>query len=295
MRLKADLTLLFVALLWGFGFLAQSAAAGEVGALVFNGARWLLGALVMLPLVKFNLQMTRNSLPWMLVAGFILFLGGGLQQTGLEFTTVGNAGFITGIYVVLIPILLTVFWREKISRLIWAAAATTAAGVYFLSMGGPIKLNIGDLLMLLGAFMWAFHVIVIGKAVKSVPVLHFVIGQNIFCGALNLIFGILFQSDSLPALLPNWISILYLSVVSTAVGFTLQAYGQRHAPPADAAIILSMEAVFAALIGWLFLKEQLTLIQILGCGLIFAAIVFSQVITIRQNKIDANQLVEINR
>ncbi len=284
MRLKADLTLLFVALLWGFGFLAQSIAAGQVGALLFNSARWLLGALVMLPLVKFKLKVNRDNLPWMLVAGFVLFMGSGLQQAGLEFTTVGNAGFITGVYVVLIPILLTLFWRERISKMIWAAAAATAVGVYLLSMGGPLQLNMGDLLMLLGAFMWALHVIVIGKAVKNVPVLDFVIGQNIFCGLLNLVSGLAFQSDTLPGLLPNWLPILYLSLISTAVGFTLQAYGQRHAPPADAAIILSMEAVFAALIGWIFLHEQLTLLQLLGCALILAAIIFSQVITIRQNK-----------
>lgn len=284
MRLKADLTLLFVALLWGFGFLAQSIAAGQVGALLFNSARWLLGALVMLPLVKFKLKVNRDNLPWMLVAGFVLFMGSGLQQAGLEFTTVGNAGFITGVYVVLIPILLTLFWRERISKMIWAAAAATAVGVYLLSMGGPLQLNTGDLLMLLGAFMWALHVIVIGKAVKNVPVLDFVIGQNIFCGLLNLVSGLAFQSDTLPGLLPNWLPILYLSLISTAVGFTLQAYGQRHAPPADAAIILSMEAVFAALIGWIFLHEQLTLLQLLGCALILAAIIFSQVITIRQNK-----------
>lgn len=283
MRLKADLILLFTALLWGFGFIAQRTAAAEVGPFLFNASRWILGVVVILPFMRFKLKITRESLPWTLAAGTVLFMGNYLQQAGLASTTAGNAGFITGAYVVLIPILLAMFWRERTSPVIWLAALVTAGGIYLLSMSGPISFNKGDLLVLIGAFMWALHVIITGKAVQHVEVMPFVVGQYIVSAVLNLIFGLAFEAITLPGLLPNWMSIVYLAVFSTGLGFTLQAYGQRHAPAADAAIIMSMEAVFAALFGWLFLREALTPYQLLGCGLILLAIILSQVVTVHRN------------
>ena len=289
MRIKADLTLLFVSVLWGFGFIAQRTGATEVGPLIYNAARWSLGALVMLPFLHFKLPLTRQTVPWMVVTGIVLFAASGLQQAGLATTTAGNAGFITGAYVVLIPILLAIFWKERTSKVIWLAVLITAAGIYLLSMTGPLKFNRGDSYVLVGALMWAFHLIITGKAVKIVPVLPFVVGQYIVCAVLNLVFGLIFQSNSIPALLPNWLGIVYLAVFSTGVGFTLQAYGQRHAPAADAAIIMSMEAVFSALFGWIFLAERLNPTQLIGCGLIMAAIILSQVATVHKNNQPATQ------
>jgi drug/metabolite transporter (DMT)-like permease len=283
MRLKADFTLLFVSVLWGFGFIAQRTGAANVGPLVFNAARWLLGALVMLPFLRFKLPLTRQTFPWMAAAGGILFVASGLQQAGLSTTTAGNAGFITGAYVVLIPILLLIFWKEQTSKIIWLAVSMTAAGIYLLSMSGPLQFNRGDLLELMGSLMWGLHVVITGKAVKKVPVLPFVVGQYLICGILNLIAGLLFEPNSLPGLVPNWLGILYLAIFSTGVGFTLQAYGQRHAPAADAAIIMSMEAVFSAVFGWIFLSERLNLTQLIGCGLILTAIIVSQVVTVHKN------------
>lgn len=284
MRWKADLTLLFVSVIWGFGFIAQRDGAGEVGPLIYNAARWMLGALVMLPFLRFKLPRDRQNFPWIMLAGTILFLASGFQQAGLATTTAGNAGFITGAYVVLIPILLAFFWKEPSSKMIWFSVLLTAAGIYLLSMSSPILFNHGDLLELCGALMWAFHVIVTGKAVQKIEVLPFAVGQYLVCGLLNLVFGLIFESGSIPALLPNLGGIVYLAVFSTGLGFTLQAYGQRYAPAADAAIIMSMEAVFAALFGGLVLGEQLTGGQLLGCGLILAAILLSQASTLRKNK-----------
>jgi len=289
MRVKADLTLLLVALVWGLGFIAQRSAAQEIGFLVFNATRWTIGALVMLPFLRFRLEISRKTLPWMAAGGVLLFAASGLQQAGLEFTTAGNAGFITGAYVVLIPLLLSIFWKEKLTWSIWLAAIITTIGIYLLSSGGKLKFNVGDAIVLAGAFMWALHVIVTGKGVKHVPVLSFVTGQYIICAFINLVFGIAFQSASIPDLPSAWMAILYLAVISTGVGFTLQAYGQRHAPPADAAIILSLEAVFSALFGWMFLAEQLTFIQAAGCFLIMAAILVSQLLLQRS---DLENLVE---
>ncbi len=290
MRLKADLILLLTALIWGFGFIAQRTAAVEVGAMLFNGARWTIGALFMLPFIKFKFDFSKSTLAWTASTGALLFLASGLQQTGLATTTAGNAGFITGSYVVIIPILLMVFWREKVRSSIWIAVAMTALGIYLLSTNGPLKFQPGDWFVLAGSFMWALHVIITGKAVQKVHFLQFVAGQYLFCAILNIIFGLIFQSASLPALLPNWISFVYLGIFSTGIGFTLQAFGQRHAPAADAAIIMSMEAVFAALSGWLFLAEKLTAIQLVGCGLILAAIILSQVLVLRENSAVENEI-----
>jgi drug/metabolite transporter (DMT)-like permease len=284
MRIKADLTLLLAALVWGLAFIFQRTAAAEVGALIFNAARWLLGALIMLPFLRFKIAFGNGAFKWMLIAGSLLFLASYFQQAGLETTTAGNAGFITGIYVILIPILLSIFWKERVPALIWLAVFMTAVGIYMLSMGGPIRLNKGDLLELMGAFVWAVQVIIIGKAVKETPFLPFVVGQYLVCGILNLIFGLVFQADSIPGLLPNWISLLYLAAIATGVGFTLQAYGQQHAPAADAAIIMSMESVFSAIFGWILLREELSWVQLTGCALILGAIIFSQVLIMKQNK-----------
>ncbi len=235
----------------------------------------------MLPFLRFKLPINRKTFPWMIASGVILFIASGLQQTGLAYTTAGNAGFITGAYVVLIPILLIIFWKQRSSWVIWVAAIITTIGIYLLSSSGELKFNKGDAIVLVGAVMWALHVIVTGFGVKNVPVLAFVTGQYFVCAFLNIIFGLILQADSLPALLPAWQSILYLAIFSTAIGFTFQAYGQRHAPPADAAIILSLESVFSAIFGWLLLSEKLNTVQIIGCVLILAAILMSQLLTPR--------------
>lgn len=279
MRVKADLTLFLTALVWGMGFIAQRTAAQNVSPLLFNAARWTLGVLVMLPFLHFKLNIDKRTFPWVLAGGCLLFAASGLQQAGLIYTTAGNAGFITGAYVVIIPILLTLMWRERLHWSTWVAALMTCTGIYLLSSDGKFRLNPGDLIEFGGAILWTFHVIVTGKGVKKISVLTFVTGQYIVCAILNIIFGLIFQGNSISTLLPAWPSLLYLAVISTGVGFTLQAYGQQHAPPADAAIILSLEAVFSAIFGWLILSEKLSTVQAFGCILIMSAILFSQLLT----------------
>ena len=279
MRFKADLTLTFVALIWGFSFVLQRNAAQQVTPLALNAARWLLGGLIMLPLVHFRLVLNRKSLPWMLAGGGLLFLASGLQQTGLEFTTASNAGFITGTYVVLIPLILAAVWKEKPAAITWISALISCAGLYLLGTGGSMRLNPGDAIELAGAVLWALHVIVTGKAVKSMPAIQFATGQYLVCALLNILAGLAVEPYAFAQVLPAWQIILYLAVGSTAIGFTLQAYGQQHAPPADAAIILSLETVFAAIFGWWLLSERLAPLQLAGCALILTAILLPQAIS----------------
>jgi drug/metabolite transporter (DMT)-like permease len=278
MRLKSNLILLLVALVWGSGFVSQRLAASNgLGIFLFNGFRFTIGGLVLLPftLKKWNLKPAQ--LPWVALAGVLLFLGSALQQAGIRYTTAANAGFITSLYVVIVPLLLSMAWKQRIRGLAWTAALLAAAGAWLLSGGGQFSLSKGDSLELLGAFLWAAHVILVGYLTKQVDVFQFAVSQNLVAGFLHLILGFTLEGQTLPALNLTWMAVLYNGLFSIAAGFTLQMVGQRHSPPGDAAILLSMEAVFAALFGYLFLSEGLSAIQIMGCGLIMAAILIAQV------------------
>ncbi len=277
MRLKADLTLLLVAVIWGSGFIAQRmASAAHISIFWINGLRALIAVLFLLPFIRFKLSIPRSTRWLTVVAGLVLFSGGTFQQLGLVYTTASNAGFITGTYVVLIPILLALFWRKQTAWLTWLAAVLATAGLALLSLTGSMRLNIGDLLELGGACLWALHVILVGRAVQQVDFLHFAVGQYLVVGILNIGLAFGTATTQLPALPQVGWMVLYLGIVSTGIGFTLQGMAQKYSPPADAAIILSMESVFAVLFGMLLLHERLTWLQGLGCILILVAIFFSQ-------------------
>lgn len=276
MRIKADLTLLFVALIWGSAFAAQRFAAAYVGPFLFNGSRFLLGALVLLPLLGFKLRLKRKELIYAVLAGLLITGGSVCQQAGLATTTAGNAGFITGMYVIFIPIILLVFLRRRTGWFTWVAALIALGGMFLLSANGSLTLARGDLFELVGAFFWASHVILIEYAMCEGDALPFAIGQYLSAGILSLILGFIFDWNTIPGLLPSWWAIGYVGVFSVAIGYTLQIKAQKIAPSADAALIMSMESVFAALFGWLLLKETLSPIQLGGAGLILLAILLSQ-------------------
>ncbi|MBE0672778.1 MAG: DMT family transporter [Anaerolineales bacterium] len=293
MRLKADLTLLLVAIIWGSAFVAQR-VAGQMGSVYqFNAARYLLAALVVLPFVKRNdvLSMPREQYKWMFVAGFFLFVGSALQQAGMVYTTAGNAGFITALYVVLVPIVLFFVWGERPHWLSIVAVFLAGTGAFLLSTGGRFEVRAGDALELVGALFWTFHVIVLGKHASKFEAMSFSVGQLIICGLLNLGVGIfteLLTGFSWPMIF----AIAYTAFFSLGLCYTLQVWAQRHTPPADAALLLSLESVFAVLSGWLLLNETLIAIQIFGCVLIFIAVLMSQFKEWTSGKIDTNHLVE---
>jgi drug/metabolite transporter (DMT)-like permease len=297
MRLKADLTLLIVSTIWGSAFVAQR-VAGQMGSVyLFNGARYLLAALVVLPLAvragraSASTRLPREQYKWMFVAGFLLFLGSALQQAGMVYTTAGNAGFITSLYVVLVPVALFFLWREKPHLLSIAAVGLAGAGAFLLSTGGRFEVRPGDALELVGALFWTFHVIVLGKFASKFESLSFSVGQLFVCAALNL--GVGFFAE--PMMTFNWplaFAIAYTAFFSLGLCYTLQIWAQRHTPPADAALILSLESVFAVISGWLILNEKLALIQIAGCVLIFIAVVLSQFKEWSSGTMDHEHLVE---
>jgi drug/metabolite transporter (DMT)-like permease len=304
MRLKADITLLLVSIIWGTAFVAQR-VAGQMGSVYqFNGARYLLAALVVLPFawrslrslngasqVKSPTYMPRDQYKWMFIAGFFLFIASALQQAGMVYTTAGNAGFITSLYVVMVPIALFLFWGEKPHWISIVAVGLAGVGAFLLSTGGTFVLHIGDVLEFIGAIFWTFHVIILGKYASKFEAMSFSAGQLVVCGLLNFGVGVIVE----PAMTLNpqlLFAIVYTALFSLGLCYTLQVWAQRHTPPSDAALILSLEAVFAVLAGWLLLNETLIAIQIFGCVMIFIAVMFSQFKEWTSGTIDKNHLVE---
>jgi drug/metabolite transporter (DMT)-like permease len=293
MRLKADITLFLISIIWGSAFVAQR-LAGQMGSVyLFNGFRYILAALVVLPFVGRD---TISSLPnaqfkWMGIAGFFLFLGSALQQAGMLYTTAGNAGFITSLYVVLIPILLLLFWRERPHWMMIAAFILAGVGAFLLSTAGRFEVRAGDALELIGALFWAMHVIILGKFASKYEPMSFSAGQLLISGLLNLGIG-LFTEKMIPINGQMIFAIAYTAIFSLGLCYTLQVWAQRHTPPADAALLLSLESVFAVISGWLLLHEKLVAVQVLGCVLIFIAVLLSQFKEWTSGTIDQDHLVE---
>jgi len=278
MRLKADLTLLLVAIIWGIAFGAQRATAAIAGVWWFNGSRFLLAALVMLPLaIKQKTTLDHRNWFLILITGLVLAGASALQQAGLRLTSAANAGFITSLYVVLVPVLGFLFFHRKTSRLTWIAAFIALFGAVLLSTGGKtLHLAPGDSLELTGAVLWAFHLILVDQVVKRVNVLGFATAQYFIAGVVQCLLGIVFELGYMRMIGEVWWAVAYTGIISVAVGYTLQAHAQRVAPPADAALILSTESVFAAITGFIMIGETLLPIQIVGCALIFGAVLIAQ-------------------
>lgn len=285
MRLKSDLILLAAAFVWGSGFVPQRFAALRMSTFSFNGWRFLIAALVIFLFTSLyhrkNLspapRMERKQLLWMILAGALLFAASGLQQAGMATTTIGNASFITGLYVVLVPLILSLIWRHQVSWLTWLAVGLSVVGVMLLSLQGELRVSSGDALELAGAVMWAFQIILVGwLAGRGANVLQFSIIQFATCGVLNLGLAFMLDPQGVMALGETWTAVLYSALFPIAMGFSLQILGQRHAPPVDASLIMSTEAVFGTLFGFFFLGELLNLQQLAGCVLIMAAMVMAQ-------------------
>jgi drug/metabolite transporter (DMT)-like permease len=277
-RSRANLLLLLVATVWGSAFVAQRVAAQSMNPFFFNGVRFLFGAAILAPMANSPWKgLSRSMMKGIALAGGLLFGASALQQIGIRYTTAGNAGFITGLYVVLVPVILLVFWRQRSSWLVWGAVLLAVIGMFLLSTGGiALRLASGDSLEFAGAFLWALHVIVIGLLVRSIPVFTLAAGQYLVCGVFNLVVAGFTGAMGFPAEVITWWPVVYTGVLSIGLGYTLQAVAQKDASPVDTSILLSLEAVFAAFFGWILLGERLTLVQLAGCGLMLAGIVLSQ-------------------
>jgi len=279
---QADMLLLLVALIWGFGFVAQRAGMDHVGPYTFNGIRFILGALCLLPLARKPSR--ASSLPSErriglgragIMAGSLLFAAATLQQVGLQYTTAGKAGFITGLYVVLVP-MIGLFFRQRTNSGTWVGAVAAAVGLYLLSVTEDFRIEFGDLLELIGALFWAGHVLILSYLSPRTSPVRLAMVQFFVCGLLSLITGLVLETITVQGIADAAIPILYGGVCSVGAGYTLQVVVQRKAHPSHAAILLSLESPFAALGGWLLLGEILSGRAMLGCTLMLAGMLLSQ-------------------
>jgi len=282
---KADSLLMLTAIIWGGAFVAQRVGMDHVGPLTFNGVRFALGVFTLLPLVLLGNRSTGEGLSHRLnskqailgggLAGLVLFAGASLQQVGLLYTTAGKAGFITGLYVVIVP-LLGMLWKQWPGWGGSSGAAIAAVGLYFLSVTQEFHLAPGDAWELAGAFMWATHVLILGWLSPRANVLKLACAQYAVCSCLSLLVAGYTETITAHGLREAAIPILYGGVMSVGIAYTLQVVAQKVAPPTHAAIILSLEAVFAALAGWLILGEVLSTRGLFGCGLMLTGMIVSQ-------------------
>ncbi len=282
--LKSDSLLLLTAFIWGTTFVAQRMGMDHIGPMTYNASRFALGAVTLMPLILVlrragvapRRKASRRFLLWGgALAGLALFGGASFQQMGLLYTTAGKAGFITSLYVVLVP-LMGLFLGHRCGWFLWLGVALAVAGLYLLSVTESFTIGRGDLLVLVSAFFWAIHVQLIGYLAKRGSPLRIAWVQFVVCSALSLAAAVLTEEVTLAGVREATIPILYGGILSAGVAFTLQVVCQRTSPPAHAAIIMSLETVFAALAGWLVLSERLDLRDIAGCVLMLAGLMVVQ-------------------
>lgn len=282
--LKSDSLLLLAAFFWGTTFVAQRMGMDHIGPMTYNAVRFALGALTLVPVILLSPTAgspsnagrgTRFLLWGGVLAGLALFGGASMQQMGLVYTTAGKAGFITSLYVVLVPIA-GLFLGHRCGPAVWTGAVLAVAGLYFLSITETFAIGRGDLLVLIGAFFWTLHVHTIGYLARRANPLHIACIQFVVCSLLSLLAAILFERIALSGIIAATIPILYGGIFSAGVAFTLQIFCQRTSPPSHAAVVMSLETVFAALAGYFILNEHLTPRDLLGCALMFTGLIVVQ-------------------
>ncbi len=292
-QIRNSLLLLLTATIWGTAFVAQSVGMDYVEPFTFTCARSMVGGLVLIPCIWFlrrwrvkeegHLQakeerfVTRAELLGGICCGTVLFAASNLQQVGMVYTTAGKGGFITALYVVIVPII-GLFFRKRVSFVIWMCVALSVAGLYLLCMTeSSLTLSYGDFLILLCAFLFAVHIMVIDYFSPKGDGVVIACIQFFVCGILSGIIMILMENPAAEDILAAKFPILYAGVLSSGVAYTLQIVGQKGMNPTVASLILCLESVVSALAGWLILKEALTVRELLGCVLMFMAIVMAQV------------------
>lgn len=283
-KIKSTSLLFLTAIIWGFAFVAQRIGADYVGAFTFNGVRFLLGACSLLPVIlifekeKFDKKKFKNTIITGILAGVILFIASSLQQFGIVFTgSAGKAGFLTGLYIVLVPLIRFVMGK-KTSILTFFGAVFAVIGLFFLCMtGDKITFGIGDIVLIIGAVFWAAHILVIDKFVNMVSALKFSMVQFLTCGILGIIFALFTETIEVSAIKQAGIPILYGGLMSVGVAYTCQILGQKNADPTFASIVFSTESVFSAIGGALILHEMMSGRGYAGCVLIFVGIILSQI------------------
>ncbi len=286
--LRGSLLLLIGAAIWGCAFVAQNVGMDYVEPFTFNGLRSFIGVLTLLPFVivsdsKERLGKTeqqirtkkRHDLKVILIAGAAVFIPTTLQQIGLVTTSPGKSGFITAMYIVIVPILSMIIGKRP-PKYIFISVILSVVGLYLLCVTERLTIGSGDILTLISVLFWAIQIMLVDRFAPDINPMKLVCGEFLVCGLLSVICIALFEQPSLSGIMKCWLPLLYTGVLSTGIAYTLQAAGQRDTPPTIAALIMSMESVFAVLFGFIILGDRLTVRELIGCLLMLTAVVLAQ-------------------
>jgi len=288
------LSALLCTFIWGTTFIAQDTGMDKIGPLTFNATRFFIGFLSIIPFAllfekkKITKEINNNKrlfyklLFWV---GLFLFLGTYLQQTALLYTDVANAAFFTIFYVPMVPIILFFFYSKSIHWSVWPSVLFCIVGVYLLSDFTNATIRLGDTLVILCALFWSLHIIFIGNFIKDFNLpLFFGALQALVVSFFSIIFALFFETITIVNILNESVSIIYAGVLSGGIAFTLQIYAQKNISSAPAAIIFSLEGVFATIAAWIILNQILGLDNVIGCALILFGVLFSQLLPIYDSK-----------
>ncbi len=288
-KLISNSMLILTALIWGSAFVAQTVGMDFVGPFTFNAARTIIGGIVLIPYILItnrlrykekteeanNIRFNKTLILGGILCGIALFAGSTFQQFGLQYTTAGKSGFITALYIIIVPVL-GIFIKKKVPLKIWICVLIAIAGFYLLSINEGFTINKGDLLTLICAFFFSIHILLIDHFSPQVDGVQMSSIQFFVAGIISLIASLIFENPKISAILMAWAPVLYAGVLSCGVAYTLQVVAQKNTDPVLASLILSLESVFAVIAGWMILKQSLSLKEGIGCLLVFAAIVITQ-------------------
>ena len=283
LNLKYSLLLVLAALIWGAAFVAQSTGMEYVGPFTFNGVRNFLGAFALVPvaLIKDKAE-GGGSTKWNdkrliiggLSCGILLFFASSTQQIGIMSTTVGKSGFITALYIVLVPIF-SLALKKKPGKFLWLSVALALVGLYFLCINESLTLQSGDLWLFACAILFAFQILAVDKFAPGLDTVKLSCYQFLTVGILSIVPMVL-EKPSFGSLIDAWLPICYAGFLSSGVAYTLQMVGQKRVEPTLASLLMSLESVFSVLFGFIILHERLTGRELTGCLIMFAAVVFAQ-------------------
>ena len=284
---RADLLMLLAAAIWGFAFVAQREGMETMGPFLFNTARFFIGTVFLFPIVWYLSKKnktpttketsTKKLLIAGTIAGLFLFLASSFQQVGIQYTTAGKAGFITGLYIFFVP-LIGIFFGQRTGSGTWLGAFIAVIGLYLLSINDDFSIARGDLLQLICAVFFAAHILVVGYVAKRMDPLKLSLIQYVVSGVLSFFIAIAIEVITWQMIVDTAIPLLYAGIMSIGVGYTLQVVAQQHAKSSHAAIILGLEGAFAVLGGWLILDENLSTRGLIGCGLMLSGMFLSQLL-----------------
>lgn len=291
-QMKSSALLVLTALIWGVAFVAQSEGMNYVGGFTFNACRFLIGGIVLIPCIFLlrrvngdqngamspaeQKQQWKMGLIGGICCGIFLSVAACLQQFGIAFTTVGKAGFITALYIVIVP-LFGLFMHKKVGLNIWASVAIAAVGMYLLCITEGFAIGKGDFLVFLCAIGFSLHILVIDYFSPKADGVVISCVQFFTAGIISSVFMFIFEQPSWSAILSAWMPVLYAGVLSSGVGYTLQVVAQKDVEPTIASLLMSLESVFSLLAGWVLLGQKLSGKELVGCVLVFGAIVLAQI------------------